>query len=46
MSLNKGDTAFHGCDCPGDIVVRMREVLAMPWVGVCVPLALSFTFFE
>ena len=31
---------FH----PGDMVVRMREVLARPWVAVCVrcvPLALN-----
>ena len=25
-----------------DMAVRMREVLAWPWVGVCVPLASSF----
>ena len=27
--------------CPDDMAVRMREVVAMPWVGICVPLALS-----
>ena len=43
MSLNKGETAVHGCQCPGDMAVRMREVLARPWVGVCVPLALSLS---
>ena len=26
---------------PRDMAVRMREILARPWVGVCVPLALS-----
>ena len=29
------------CHCPGDMAVRMCQVLARPWVGVCVPLALS-----
>ena len=42
MSPNKGKTAVYGCHCPGDMAVRMREVLARPWVGVCVPLALSW----
>ena len=41
MSANKGETAAHGCHCRGDMAVRMREVLARPWVGACVPLALS-----
>ena len=40
MSSSKGETAVHGCFCPVDMAVRMREVLARPWVGVCVPLAL------
>ena len=31
------------CHCPGDRAVRMREVLARPWVGVCVTLALSWS---
>ena len=26
MSPIKGETAFHGCHCWGDVVVRMREV--------------------
>ena len=39
----KGETAVHGCHCPSDMAVRMREVLARPWVGVCVPLALSLS---
>ena len=43
VSLNKGETAVPGCHCPGDMAVRMREVLARPWVGVCVPLALGFS---
>ena len=30
MSPNKGETAVHGCHCPGDLVVRMRKVLAIP----------------
>ena len=33
----------HGCHCPGDMAVRMREVLARPWIGACVPLALSLS---
>ena len=37
MSPNKGETAVHCCHCPGDMAVRVREVLARPWVGVCVP---------
>ena len=36
MSPNKGETAVHGHHCSGDMAVRMREVLARPWVGVCV----------
>ena len=35
---NKGETAVHGCHCLGDMVLRMREVLVRPLVGVCVPL--------
>jgi len=30
MSPNKGETAVHGCPCPGDTAVRMREALAWP----------------
>ena len=37
---SKGETAVHGCHCPGDMSVRMREVLARPLGGVCVPLDL------
>ena len=43
---NKGETAVCGCHCPRDIAVRMREVLARPWVCVCVPLALSLLYFQ
>ena len=43
MSANKSQTAAHGCHCQGDMAVRMREVLARPWVGACVPLALSLS---
>ena len=31
---NKAETAVHGCHCLGDMAVRMRKVLARPWVGV------------
>ena len=31
MSPNKDETAVHGCHCPGDMAVRMRKVLAIPW---------------
>ena len=44
MSLNKGDTAVHGCHCPCEMAVCMREVLATPWVGVCVPLAVNLSY--
>ena len=43
MSPNKDETAGHGCHCPGDLAVRMREVLARPSVGECVPLTLSLS---
>ena len=39
MSARKGETAVHGCHCPRDMAVGMREVMARPWVGVCVHLA-------
>ena len=42
MSPSKGETAVHGCHRPRDMTVRMREVTARPWVGVCVPLALIY----
>ena len=34
MKPNKAETAVHGCHCPSDMAVRMRKVLARPWVGV------------
>ena len=34
MRPNKAETAVHGCHCLGDMAVRMRKVLARPWVGV------------
>ena len=37
MSPNKGETAVHGCYCLSDMAVRIREVLARLWVGVCIP---------
>ena len=40
------DDTENGCvadwQYPGNMDVRMCEVLARPWVGVCVPLALPF----
>ena len=33
MRPNKAETAVHGCHCLGDMAVRMRKVLARPWVG-------------
>ena len=41
---NKGETAVHGCYCPVDMAVRMREILARLWMGVCVLLALSLSY--
>ena len=38
ISPSKGKTAVHGCHCPGDMAVRMREVLARPWVGAKIDL--------
>ena len=46
MSRSKGKTAVQDCLCLRDMAVRMREVLARPWVGVCVPLALSLNYFQ
>ena len=34
MRSNKVEIAVHGCHCLGDMAVRMRKVLARPWVGV------------
>ena len=42
------DDTKNGCvaywDYPGDMAVRMCEVLARAWVGVCVPLALRLYY--
>ena len=48
LSPNKDEPVVHGCHCPRDMAVRMREVhvLAGPWFGVCVPLALSLHCFH
>lgn len=45
MSPNKGETAGHDCHCPGEMAVRMLEVLVRPWVSVgwC-PYLTSFMF--
>ena len=32
---NEGETAVCGCHFPLDMAVRIHEVLARPWVGVC-----------
>ena len=34
MKPNKAETAVHGCDCPSDMALSMRKVLARPLVGV------------
>ena len=34
MRPNKVETAAHGCHYPGDMALRMRKVLASPWVAV------------
>ena len=46
MRPNKAETAVYGCHCPGDMAVRMRKLLARPWVGVrvCHLLLLFFLF--
>ena len=38
--------SMHCCHYPRYMGVRMREVQARPWVGVCVPLALSLHYFQ
>ena len=42
MSPNKSETALHGCHCPCDMAVRMCGVMARPWVGLSVALALIY----
>ena len=41
-----GKTVVCGCHCPHGMDVRMHEVLARPWVGAYVPLALSLYYFQ
>ena len=36
---------LSGGHCPGDMAVRMHEVLSRTWVGVCVPLPLGLSCF-
>ena len=40
MNPTKSETAVHGCHYPRNMAVRMPQVMAWPWVCVCVPLAL------
>ena len=42
LNYNKGETAVYDCLCQGDMAVRMREVLARPWVGLDVSRTLKF----
>ena len=42
-SPSKDETVFYVCHYLGDMTMCMCEVLARPWVGVCVPLALSLS---
>ena len=44
MSPSQSETAVHGCHCPREMAVRMREVIGSPWVGVCVPLVLIYWY--
>ena len=41
MSRNADETVVHGYHCPGDMAVRMREVLVRPWVSLRMPLVLN-----
>ena len=34
MNPSKGETAVHGFHCPRDMAVRMRKVMARPWVAL------------
>ena len=34
MLMRPKQLSMHGRHCPGDVAVRMRKVLARPWVGV------------
>ena len=41
-----GKTAVCGCHCPRGMALRMREVLAQPWVGVLVHQRFKFALFS
>ena len=47
MSPNKSETAVHGCHCPGDISVHMRDCngQAVGWCMVCVLFAFVSIYF-
>ena len=42
MSPNEDETAVHGCLYRGDMVVRMRKVLAYRGVGTCASVLLNW----
>ena len=42
MGPNKGETAICDSHYPHDMTVRLREVLARPWIGECVFLVLRW----
>ena len=44
MSPNKGETAVHGCPCPGDMAVRMREALICQQTNRPLPSSKTLTF--
>ena len=44
MSPNKGEIAVHGSHFSGDIAVRMREVLARPWIVDHEPRTFSLSY--
>ena len=46
MSPNKSGIAVCDCQPLRDMAMRMREVPAWTWVGVCVPLAFVCTIFN
>ena len=47
IATNSSSSTQHMCElyCRGDMTVCFKEVLAMPWVGECVPLALHYFVF-
>ena len=48
MRPNKAETAFHGCHCPGDLAVRMRNVMTVPrsWCSVLCAVYSSIKYFN